>query len=519
MHEKLPPYLPFPAEHPTLIHALAQAVTMHGASKIIAEDILKTPLTYQKFWWRMELLAGALKPALKDETYIGILLPTSLGGSVSFFALHRLGKIPVMLNFSAGEPALKAAVEMVPLKRVITSRAFIEKAQLEHVITFLSPLVEIVYLEDVRERIHKIPALIALLKLKIFGIQLDSSLLADSPPEKVIAVILFTSGSEGLPKGVALSHKNILSNIAQVNEVLSFTEEDVMLNAMPIFHSFGLVAGMILPLLLGIRVFLYPSPLHYKQIPKLCKSINASILLGTDTFLRGYANAAHEHDFKSLRFIVAGAEKLKEPTSELYQKRFGIEIMQGYGVTETSPVLSCNAPETNIRGTTGKLMPHMEAKLVPVEGIADGGALHVKGPNIMLGYMKHEKPGVLQPAAEWYDTGDIVTIDAKGYIRIIGRLKRFAKIGGEMVSLAVVEEAAQQISPEHAHAAIATPDERKGEQITLYSEDKTLTREALVAHMKAQGLSELYSPKRVVTVEALPRLGNGKLDYPAIGKL
>ncbi len=516
MPENSLPPLSFPADCPSLLHALAQAASSHGANKIILEDILKSPLTYQNLWWRMELLAGALKPDLKNHTHAGLLLPTSVGGALSFFALQRLNITPVMLNFSAGEPALKAAVEMVPLQRIITSRAFIEKAQLEEVVKFLEPLVTIIYLEDVRSRIKKPSAILKRLQLKCLGLPTHTL-----PTDKfnAPAVILLTSGSEGVPKGVVLSHQNILTNIAQVAAVLKFNERDAMLNALPIFHSFGLVAGLLLPLLLGIRTFLYPSPLHYKQIPKLCREQQSTILLGTDTFLRGYASSAADDDFTSLRLIVAGAEKLKDTTSELYLKRFNIEILQGYGVTETSPVLACNTLEHHQRGTVGKLMPHMEARLEPVEGIAEGGTLHVRGDNVMLGYIRHDKPGLLQPCSGWHDTGDVVTINPQGFIRIIGRIKRFAKIGGEMVSLAVVEDCATAISPESSHAAITRPDERKGEQIILFSEDANLTRESVILHLKQHAVSELHLPKQVIHIESIPRLGNGKIDYPAVGKL
>lgn len=516
MQEGSPPTLPYPADCPTLIHALAKAISQYGTGKVIAEDVIGPALTYQRFWWRTQLLANAFKPSIAEEDYIGLLLPTSLAGAVSFFALHQLGRIPVMLNFSAGESALKVAVEMIPLKRVITSHAFIEKAQLETLMGFLQTKMEIIYLEDIRRRIGKVSAAFTLLKLKLCGISVSSSLPADGNRP---AVILFTSGSEGLPKGVALSHRNILSNIAQATMVLQFTAQDRMFNTLPIFHSFGLSAGTLLPLLLGIRVFFYPSPLHYKQIPKLCRDNQSTILLGTDTFLKHYANAAKDDDFNTLRLIVAGAEKLKESTSELYARRFGIEIMQGYGVTETSPILSCNAPATHKRGTVGKLLPLMDARLEPVEGIAEGGVLHVKGPNVMLGYIRHTQPGIIQSTGPWYDTGDVVTIDHEGYIRIIGRMKRFAKVGGEMVPLAVVEELAAQSSLETAHAAVAVVDERKGEQVILFTEDAKLTREILIQQAKLQGLSELYLPRRVLYVESLPRLGNGKLNYPAISKL
>lgn len=515
MPENSPPTLPPPADSPHLMHGLSSAYKAVGSSTVIADDILKTPLTYQAFYWRTSLLARALQAPLAGTSYVGLMLPTSTGAALSFFALHQIGRVPVMLNFSAGEQALKAAVEMIPLTHIITSRAFVEKGGLEPVVAFLSTMTKIIYLEDVRQTIGKIPALLSLAKLKCVGTsgQTTSHASASDP-----AVVLFTSGSEGLPKGVVLSHANLLSNIAQVKSVLKFHPSDVMFNALPAFHSFGLVVGTILPVLLGIRVFFYPNPLHYKQIPKLCRENGATILLGTDTFLKGYAATTGDGDFKTLRLVVAGAERLKESTAETYRSRFGIEILQGYGVTETSPVLCCNAPDANRPGTVGRLMPGIEAKITPVDGISDGGLLHVKGPNIMSGYIKHDKPGILQPAGEWHDTGDVVTIDAGGYLRIVGRVKRFAKIGGEMVSLAAVEELAQQCSPERAHAAVSLADEKKGEQIILCTEDAALTREALIKQLSAAGLSELCLPKKLVYMETLPRLGNGKLDYPAIGK-
>ncbi len=286
-------------------------------------------------------------------------------------------------------------------------------------------------------------------------------------------MILFTSGSEGTPKGVVLSHRNILANCAQAAARIDFGRRDKLFNVLPVFHSFGLTAGTILPLVSGVPIYLYPSPLHYRTVPELIYGVNATIVFGTDTFLAGYARSAHPYDFRSLRYIVAGAEPVRESTRRTYMEKFGLRILEGYGVTETAPVLALNTPMFNQFGTVGRLMPGMEPRLEPVPGVDEGGRLFVRGPNVMLGYLKADNPGVIEPPPEgWHDTGDIVTIDAQGFVTIKGRAKRFAKIGGEMISLAAVEMLAAQLWPDAMSAVATAPDPRKGERLVLVTQQK-----------------------------------------------
>jgi acyl-[acyl-carrier-protein]-phospholipid O-acyltransferase/long-chain-fatty-acid--[acyl-carrier-protein] ligase len=317
-----------------------------------------------------------------------------------------------------------------------------------------------------------------------------------------------------------LTNRNLLANAAQAQARIDFGRRDKVFNVLPVFHSFGFTVGLILPLVSGVRVYLYPSPLHYRIVPELIYAENATILFGTDTFLNGYARTAHAYDFRSLRYLLAGAEAVKEATRRTYMERFGLRILEGYGVTETSPVLALNTPMFNRFGTVGRLLPGMEARLEPVPGVDDGGRLYVRGPNVMLGYLRAENPGVLEsPTEGWHDTGDIVAIDDDGFITIKGRAKRFAKIGGEMISLAAVEALATELWPDAASACAGVPDPRKGERLVLVTTHKGAGRAEFLALAKAKGASEMMVPAEFLVVDALPLLGSGKIDNVAVGKL
>ena len=494
----------------TLFGGLVDAVRLHGRGREIAEDTDFVPLTYGRLLVGSFALGRQLRALTAEGEAVGVLLPNSVGGLVTFFALQAEGRVPAMLNVSAGAGGVAAACRVAAVRTVLTSRRFVEKGNLGPVVEALGKDVAVVYLEDVRTRIGALAKLAALAKSYLPRPFLRGE--AGSP-----AVVLFTSGSEGSPKGVALSHRNLHANRYQVASSIAFNTKDVVFNAMPTFHSFGLTVGTLLPVLSGIRTFLYPSPLHYRVVPELVYQTNATVFFGTDTFLKGYARVANPYDFTSVRIVGAGAERVTEETRRTWADRFGIRVLEGYGATETAPVIAFNTPMHFKVGTVGRFMPGVEHRLEAVDGISEGGRLSVKGPNVMLGYMRESAPGVIERMADgWYDTGDIVSVDEDGFVSIKGRAKRFAKIAGEMVSLGAVEELASKVSPAHRHASVARPDPRKGEQVVLVSEDPALTRERLLKAAAEAGMPELTVPRVVVPGRSIPLLGTGKTDYPSL---
>jgi acyl-[acyl-carrier-protein]-phospholipid O-acyltransferase/long-chain-fatty-acid--[acyl-carrier-protein] ligase len=499
-----------------LLGAILTSMSRNGGKHVVANDINRQAMNYRQLFTKAFVMVEKLQPELEGEKNVGVLLPNSLAVAVTFVALHMLAKIPCMLNFSSGTPNMLHACKIANVKTVLTSRAFVEKAELQEAVKALDAEVTIFYLEDIRPQVTLADKLKALFFAYFPRLKLGRALWQTSPDDP--AVVLYTSGSEGVPKGVALSHANILANIYQALARVDLNNSDHIFNAMPVFHSFGLTIGLLLPLVHGMKTFLYPTPLHYRIIPELVYDTDATVMLGTDTFLKGYARYAHPYDFWRIRFLVAGAEKLKDSTRQEWTERFNVNIFEGYGVTEASPVIAVNTPMQHKAGSVGRPLPAIECRLIKIEGIEHGGRLEVRGPNVMLGYLKADQPGMIQHQGEWYDTGDIVDIDEEGFITILGRAKRFAKIAGEMVSLQSVEDIASVVEPEFTHAAIAIPDERKGEQIVLYTESKTLTREQLINTVKSQGGQGLLLPQQVIYVEALPRLGNGKIDYLALKK-
>ena len=269
-----------------------------------------------------------------------------------------------------------------------------------------------------------------------------------------------------------------------------------------------------------MKLCLYPSPLHYRQIPEAIYGWNATVVFGTDTFLAGYARMANPYDFRSVRYVVAGAEPVKAETRRVYMEKFGLRILEGYGVTETAPVLAVNSPMFARSGTVGRLMPGVSHRLEEVPGITEGGRLHVRGPNVMLGYYRADNPGVLEPTpGGWHDTGDICTVDRQTFVTIKGRAKRFAKIAGEMVSLAAVEQMCADLWPDNAPVVVAMPDAKKGERLVLVTTRPEARRAEVQAHMKAKGATELMVPAEVMSVDAVPLLGSGKTDYVGLNAL
>lgn len=477
------------------------------------EDSNGVPLSYRQFLARCFILGRQIKKQTTAGEHVGVMMPTTIAGMVTFFSLQAYRRIPAMLNFSMGFYNLLSACNTAGIKTIYTAQQFIATAKLEPLIEELKASgLTIHYLEGFKPKInlgHKLSGL-----LKGFIPSLAYRLIGDVVDPNHTGVVLFTSGSEGVPKGVALSHLNVLANCAQLTSRVDFNTRDLFFNALPIFHCFGLTAGSIVPLINGIRCFFYPSPLHYKIIPGLVYKTGATIMFGTDTFLTGYARVAEQHDFSSIRYIFAGAEKVKPETIRYWSENFGVKIFEGYGATEASPVISTNCPFASVPGSVGMILPFMESRIKPVDGIAEGGRLFLRGPNIMKGYIHADRPGYFDALSNgWYDTGDIVTINENGFITIAGRAKRFAKIAGEMVSLTAVEGIAASIWPEVLHAAASIPCAKKGEQIVLYTEANPIDKSDFVKKVKEQGHSELLIPQQIYAGSKVPVLPSGKIDY------
>ena len=496
----------------TLYAAFLDAMKTYGRSRRLLEDMKQIEYSYNDLL-KMVLMLGRLvaRETAADER-VGMLLPNVAATLSLILGLGALRRVPAMLNYTAGSDGLQAACVAAQIHTIVASRSFVEQAKLGDKLAALND-VRIVYLEDLREQISVFDKLWLVLYALRFPRAIELPVAPDDP-----AVVLFTSGSEGKPKGVVLSHRALLSNIAQIRAVIDFSVEDKVLNALPIFHSFGLTAGALLPVLTGANLFLYPSPLHYRVIPELAYDRGCTVLFGTSTFLGNYAKFAHPYDFYRLRYVIAGAEKLSEAVRNQWFEKFGIRIFEGYGATETAPVLAVNTPMAYRTGTVGHLLPGIEYQLEAVPGIADGGLLHVRGSNLMSGYLRYEKPGELEPpsssvGAGWYNTGDIVSFDENGFLKIVGRVKRFAKVAGEMVSLEVVEKMAVLASPTATHAASTQADPQRGETIVLFTTDAALTRDTLQTVARDQGWPEIAVPRKIKLVDALPLLGTGKLDY------
>ncbi len=500
----------------TLFSALLAAVARHGKGGIALEDPERKPLTYGRLVLGSLVLGRKLAAQTKPGETVGLLLPNVQGMAVTLFGLFAYGRVPALLNFTAGIKNLRAACETGPISTIITARRFVDQAKLDDELDVLGQGRRVIYLEDLRKELTSLDKALGALAALAPGLVHRRH--AGSPDDP--AVVLFTSGTEGKPKGVVLSHANLVSNARQIFQLAAgfLSERDVIMNPLPAFHSFGLTAGLLMPLIHGMKVVLYPSPLHYKQVPKLIGETKATFLFATDTFLQGYARAADEGDLRSVRYVVAGAERVKPETRKLWEP-YGTTILEGYGCTECSPVLACNTPVATKEGSVGRLLPGIEARLAPVEGIHEGGRLCVKGPNVMLGYLNADSPGkIVPPEGGWHDTGDIVAID-DGFITIKGRARRFAKLGGEMVSLAAVESMIAGLWPGYNHVVVALPDVRKGEQLVLVTEKPNAERKALQDEAKAHGFPELWLPRAILVTGSIPVLGNGKIDYGSTREL
>ena len=502
----------------SLFTSILEARNEFGKEKLCIEDITRKPLSYQKLIESALALSRLFKKHTDEQERVGVLLPNTNAAAITIFGLNAINRVSALINYSAGIEGVDAAITSAKIKTIVTSRKFIKEAKLQPLLDHF-PQIQWLYLEDLRQ------ALTIRDKLWVWWSRRKPTKYLPKVNAEDEAIILFTSGSEGKPKGVVHTNRSLLTNVEQLRTIADFTAKDTFMVALPLFHAFGLTAGLLTSIISGAKAFLYPSPLHYRVIPEMIYELQATVFFGTSTFLQNYARYANAADFASLRYVVAGAEKLNQNVKETWQEKFGIRILEGYGATECAPVISINVPTDYKENTIGKILPGLDAKLLPIGGIEEGGKLLVKGGNIMEGYLHYQTPGIisresLEQNDGWYDTGDIVKIDDDGFLTIIGRAKRFAKIAGEMVSLETAERIFRETYPDYQHAAATRTDQSKGEAIVIFTTAPMDTdRKALAQTARSLGLPELAISRDIRFLQELPRLGSGKINYQALNDL
>lgn len=449
------------------------------------------------------------------EGFLGIMIPTSAGCALSILGALMSGRTPVMINYSTGAAnnALYAQ-KKCNFKTIITSKALLEKIN--------CPVIEgMVFIEDIMEELSGREKLKAALKAKL-PVSLILKMVHGGHEDDNI-VILFTSGSEKDPKAVQLTHRNIASNIASFSKVMKLYESDVMLANLPYFHVFGLTVNLWTPLFHGMKIVAYANPLDYRMICNIISEERPSVMVGTPSFLWGYLRKSEEGNFKSIRLIVSGADKCPDALRKEFLEKHGITLYEGYGATETSPVISVNTPENNKPGSVGKVLPDVSVRIENYEtgkecGPGEVGRILVKGDLVMRGYLHDFEETSMRIRHGWYDTGDMGYLDTDGFLWHSGRLKRFVKIGGEMVSLVKVEDVLLKLLPENtACSVVEIPDAHKGVKIVAAVTQKVDERRIL--KLMSEHLPNIALPKQFIVIEELPKMGSGKIDFRGVTEM
>jgi acyl-[acyl-carrier-protein]-phospholipid O-acyltransferase/long-chain-fatty-acid--[acyl-carrier-protein] ligase len=501
-----------------IYNALLQAAKDHGYGYNILEDFTsKKKVNYRNVILKSQILGQKIYELTKNESNIGFFLPNTNAGVITFFGMLAYRKVPTMLNYTGGSKNIANSCITAGLKTIVTSRSFISKGNLSEELSVIKSHVDqVIFLEDIANDIRTMD------KIKSFWRYLNIDRFYKrnpklTPPIDSPAVILFTSGSEGSPKGVVLSHRNICANIHQSTATMDLNPTDVMFNALPMFHAFGLNLGTLTPILIGIKTYLYPNPKHYSTVVELIYDTRATLLIGTNTFLSAYLKFSKQYDFSNLRIVFTGGEKLQNETRIAWLEQRGITLLEGYGSTECGPVISSNTLMHHRAGSVGKTLPGIQTRYNPFPDLEIGGELCVRGENIMLGYLLLENPGKIVPLPNgWYDTGDIVSYDEQDFISIIDRIKRFAKISGEMISLSAIEGEVATCWPEYQHGVVSIPDPKRGEKLILITNKPDPDRIELARKLKAQGVSPLSVPNQIEVMDQLPLLSTGKINYPQL---
>ena len=492
-------------------------------------DTTGQKLTYGRALIGSFALGRVLARKTPNETAVGTLLPASVGCAVTNIALLNAGKMPINLNFTIGQEALDGAIQQAGIKTILSSRVFLKKANLPE-------LPGMVFLEDLRKDVSGADKIIALLKARLMPMALlrrqhGGTRTATSP----LITIIFSSGSTGVPKGVMLTHANILANVDSLTQIFPMSPKDRFIGVLPFFHSFGFTGTFWFPLLQGAAVVYHPNPMDAKTIGEIAEQYQATMLISTPTFCASYVRRCTKEQFAHLRYAIVGAEKLREQLATEFREKYGVGLLEGYGCTEMAPVVAVNRPNVEHptegqigtkAGSVGHPIPGVAAKVVDRDTGADlpvgqEGLLLVKGPNMMAGYLNAPERTAEAIRDGWYVTGDIAKLDDDGFIFITDRLSRFSKIGGEMVPHVRVEDAINEILGEVASAVTAVPDEAKGERLIAFYTRQDLAPENLWERLCQTELPKLWIPKRenLILLEAIPTLGTGKVDLRRIKDL